>query len=324
MGFLELPKVNQIRTPGFVQNADLVLEQNVVCGSFTSSGVNWRMWFIYILQLFFLVLCVAIGATIQNGVGDLGGTYDAVDILRLVGGVPGILAAVLGAVGLYIRMRYLLMSAIILDTIAVVFVFLSWVMDAADATDLANRVANPPTVPAGTTPVNFTNSRDKATTSCIFGVLGWLVTVIAFYLTYATYQEMNGVSSKSPSVKEPKVKETKVKETKVKEPKVTETKVTETKVKEPMTPKQEKVNKTKPQGKPTGGSPSTHHCPQCSTEWPYDVKFCGECGSKIPDVSIDVVTPSNSPGPGWEEHFTDDGFMYYYNPKTGESKWAEA
>jgi len=78
--------------------------------------------------------------------------------------------------------------------------------------------------------------------------------------------------------------------------------------------------KTKPEGK---ASPTTHHCPECSTEWPYDVKFCGECGSKIPDVSSDP-TPSNSPGPGWEEHFTDDGFMYYYNPKTGESKWAEA
>jgi len=329
MGFLELPKVDRIRTPGFIENLDGFLEAKLSCGGFTSAGVNWRMWILYGFQLFFLCLCVAIGATIQNGVGDLGGVFNAVDILRLVGGIPGILAAILAGIGFYIRMRYLLMSAVVLDMIAFVFLFLSWAMDAADAVDLGNRVANPPTVPRGVTPVDFTGPRDKATTSCIFGVLGWLVTIFTFYLTYATYQEMNGVAAKAPKVKEPK--SPKQQEQGSISPKQQEQSSIPTKKISSPTPKSSpqpvsKVNAPKPQGNPASriSKASIHHCPQCSAEWPIDVKFCGECGSKIPDLVAESPTNSAPTGPNWEEHFTEDGFMYYYNPKTGESKWAEA
>jgi len=305
MGIIELPAVSQIRTPGFVESFDATLETKCVCGGFSTSGLVWRMWLIYGIQILFIFLSVVIGSSIQSGVGNLGNPYNAVDILRLVGGLPGILAALLGGVGIYIRMRYLMMGTVILDTISILFLFISWAIDAADAAALSNLVAN------GAIAINFVPPKQKATAACIFGAFGWVVTIIAFYLTYAAYQELDG-STSSPNDNSQEKGEAPANYTPEPTFAAPTQKAAPPKATQPTVPKPKLAND------------QTHNCPQCSSEWPIDVKFCGECGSKIPDVVPEPQPPQAKPGEVWEEHFTDDGFMYYYNPKTGESKWAES
>jgi len=326
MGFLELPHVDRIKTPGFVQAVDEVLETRCSCGGFTTAGVTWRMWLIYTIQILFLFLAVVIGANIQSGLG-LGPTYNAVDILRLVGGISGILAGILGGIGVYIRMRYLLMGNVVLNSIALIFVFLSWAIDASDVSDLNSRLAAP--VPVGQTPPNYGPSRDRATVASIFGAFGWVVTIFAFYLTYACYQEMANPSNQT----EKPQKQKSSREASLPEVAITmqnnEPVYKPPQVYTPQPPVQAPQDSAKPKRKEAASSPSAstsvHNCPQCKTEWPIDVKFCGECGSKIPDLEPEPQ-PASPPATNeiWEEHFTDDGYMYYYNPKTGESKWAEA
>jgi len=324
MGILDLPHVDRIRTPGFVEKIDEVLENKCSCGGFTTSGVTWRMWLIYTFQMLFLFLAVVIGANIQVGM-QLGPTFDAVDILRLVGGIPGILAGILGGIGVYIRMRYLLMGSVILNGIAIVFVFLSWAIDASDVSALNALTGQ--TVPVGQTPPNYGPPISKATTASIFGALGWIFTIIAFYLTYARYQEIvdpsfanNNNNNKS---KQMTPQDTPLPEVAIAMP--SNPQFTQPVKKNISPPNSKPVGSKKDNPKPKQAASNVHNCPQCEAEWPIDVKFCGECGSKIPDI-VPEPQPQNpsTSTETWEEHFTEDGYMYYYNPKTGESKWAEA
>jgi len=313
MGFLDLPTVDKIKTPYFLFSFDETLEACCSPGGFSTSGVNWRMWLIYGIQIFFLFLCLVIGANIQIGVSYLpSGSFDAADAIRLVGGLPGVLAAILGAIGLYLRRKWLLVGNVVFNAIGILFLMIAWILDATDASALAS--ANGTVVGVGAQAVtrNFTSPLNKAASAAVFGALGWVMTIIAFYLTYAHYQEMD---SSAAAIKKPK-------------PAPQEAQIT-------MTPPQAKYQPSVSPpviSQPTRNAPvqaksqskgKMHNCPQCSTEWPFDVKFCGECGSKIPDAP-EAQAPSAKPSEVWEEHFTDDGYMYYYNPKTGESKWAES
>jgi len=326
MGRFDLPVVDKIKTPGFIHSLDGALETKCICGGFTTAGATWRMWLIYTFQIFFLFLAVVIGANIQVGLGSLGGTYDAVDILRLIGGIPGIVAALMGGVGVYIRMKYLLMGNVVLNTIAILFSFLAWAIDAADAADAASRVGTGAV--AGGTAINFTGPRDKAATACFFGALGWIFTIIAFYLTYAYYQEMDNPNPSTPGTVE--MGKPNYESQYTGQPSVVAVPIQrpmQSPVMQQQQPAQRPIQaQPQAQAKPKQAQVSKsqlHNCPQCNTEWPIDVKFCGECGSKIPD-KIPEQVPTTAPSELWEEHFTEDGYMYYYNPKTGESKWAES
>jgi len=318
----QLPYIAKIKTPGFIRTLDGKLEGKCVYGSFSTSGENVRMWILYGIQLFLLFLAVVIGATIETAVPvTLGSSYDAANYVRYIGGPAGMLAAVLGAIGMYIRKQILMMFVIVLDVISILFMLLAWILDSYGATNLSS-LAQIPT-PATQTPIPYSTAQSRAAAAAIFGAFGWALTIFVFYLSYAVYQEMLGGSGPPPTsfraTKTPKTKQ----------PQQTQQATSNQPVVTEVSPKQSPVGPSArgaaPKANNQGGK--SHNCPQCSTEWPVDVKFCGECGSQIPDApQVTQSAEKSAPPPTgqWEEHFTDDGFMYYYNPKTGESKWAES
>jgi len=318
------------------------------------------MGILFLFQLVFLLLALVIGWAIPNGITNLGSTISSATVLRYMGTGPGMFGALIGIIGAAKRHRLVLFFTVVIDAWAIFWTFIAWALDFSNTVTLNNDITQG-TVGTNSdgTQISLSTSHQRCAAAASFGLLGWVVMVIATYLAYALYQELD---------ESPVPKATRPKSTTFKTPAAEKLPQSWSDMSQSQQPSQQykpspakavpnKATPATPTNRPAATSTSTGKLktanqissPQLASkpqpisgkkvaqhdsinETPHPkakggkTHFCGNCGKEWPEhirFCGECGIPIANAADMWIEVFTPEGDKYLWNEATGESKWAD-